>query len=277
MPAERRLLVGGPDGPGPDLAERLSRRAAAGLHLGSETCARLLPSNETLRQVLDVAVSSGWPFALVTPAMVPEAALARVQSLLGLLPDGTEVVANDWGVVRLLARRHPRLEPVLGRMLCGLRPDPRVPSIARDIMGPDGATALLADLAGPPVARESAVRLLLDLGVRRIELNPVAQGLPPEPPRGLRVTLHQPFAIVSATRYCPQQRLAMPRPPLLVRSCTQECRTRAPVRLAHEQFPVPLYVSANALLAPAEPPADPPDWIDRIVITDLDVAGLRHG
>ena len=269
MVDDRRVLALGLTGDVQEFLDRVEASSVRGLYLGSETCSRLLPSDDQVRQLQEGSAARGLSFALVTPAMVPETMLSRVVELLDLLPDDTEVIANDWGVLRLVGREHPRLEPVLGRMLCGLRPDPRVPDIARELLGEQGARDLLVDLAWPPPCRSSTAELLRSLRVRRIELNPVAQGLPSQGLGGFAATLHQPWSILAATRFCPQQRITDPDAPLLVRRCARECLERAPLRLDHEQFPQPLYLVGNAVVARvAKPQALPPE-IYRLVTWSL--------
>ena len=268
MTVARHLLVSGLTETAHELADRAERAGARGLYVGPETCSRLLPSGDQIGAIQRACVDRGLSFALMTPAMVAEPMLARVTGLLGLLIDGTEVIVNDWGILRLVGGRFPRLEPVLGRMLCGLRPDPRVPAIARELLGAR-AGELLGDLTEPPPTRASTAALLRDLRVRRMELNPVAQGLPVGDVAGFAVTLHQPWSILAATRFCPQQRITDPDAPLLVRPCARECLERAPLRLDNDHFPQPLYLVGNAVLGRGAEPAELPRMVDRIVERSL--------
>lgn len=267
-----RLLADGVRSDPGRLLDRLVANGAAGLHLGHETCCRLLPSPDFVRRTERLLAEEGLDLSLVTPAMVPEPELARIEALLAALPDGAEVVANDWGVLYAVATRHERLEPVLGRMLCAVRVDPRVPRIVRQAVGRAEADRLLADLRQPPVVSPLSLPLLSRLRVRRVELNPAAQGLPAPADDGLRYTLHQPWAIISASRYCPQQRLPPHREPLQVLSCTRECLQQQPLELRHRGFPAPLYLVDNAILARAEQGAIDHPQVDRVVIRPLEEA-----
>ena len=49
----------------------------------------------------------------------------------------TEVVVNDWGVLRLVRREFPGLRPVLGRLMNKMMRDPRVAPFYSG--GPDDA------------------------------------------------------------------------------------------------------------------------------------------
>lgn len=264
MAVVRCILASGLTETADELVARVEAAGAGGLYLGPETCSRLLPTGEQISAAQQACADRGFDFVLVTPAMVPEPMVPRIRGLLELLADGTEVVVNDWGILRLVGRELPRLEPVLGRMLCGLRPDPRVPTIARRLLGAD-ADELLIDLAEPPVLRPQTVELLRRLRVRRLELNPVAQGLPRGPVAGFTLSLHQPWSILATTRFCPQQRISDPGAPLQVRPCARQCLERAPVRLESEHFPTPMFLVGNALLARGAEPAELRPEIDRLV------------
>jgi hypothetical protein len=141
-------------------------------------------------------------------------------------------------------------------------------AIARELLGAR-AGELLGDLTEPPPTRASTAALLRDLRVRRMELNPVAQGLPVGDVAGFAVTLHQPWSILAATRFCPQQRITDPDAPLLVRPCARECLERAPLRLDNDHFPQPLYLVGNAVLGRGAEPAELPRMVDRIVERSL--------
>jgi len=255
-----------------DLVERVLSCGATGLHLGHETCCRLMPSSEFVGSTSRLFAAKGLDFALVTPAMVPETELSKIGSLLSALPDGTEVVANDWGVLHTVASGHQRLEPVAGRMLCASRVDPRVPRLVRQGVKRTVADELLAELRQPPVVSRFMLPVLERLRVRRVELNPAAQGLPDPLGSAIKFSLHQPWALVSASRYCPQQRLPPRREPVRVLSCTRECLQQPPLELHHRGFPDPLYLVSNAVFARADvEPAGHPQ-IDRMVIRDLAAA-----
>ena len=64
------------------------------VHFGVEFCERLLPSKKELQETRAEVAGRGLPFTFVTP-YVTEDGLQKVQTLLKLLPDGTEVVFND--------------------------------------------------------------------------------------------------------------------------------------------------------------------------------------
>jgi hypothetical protein len=209
--------------------ERWSR-----LYLGSEFCQALLPGAAGLSARL-ARVPADVALTLVTPP-VTDAGMTRVEALLGALASwldrargdasGAEVVVNDWGVLRLL-RNRPRFTPALGRLLTRMLRDPRIPSSAGDAPGAAAPVALRAvrqsTVTSPPF------RALLDtLGVRRVELDPVVQGLDMDfDALGLAPTLHAPFGYVTTGRVCLFAALGQPaaRRFDVGHGCQHECRT----------------------------------------------------
>lgn len=97
------------------------------IYFGGEFCERLLPDKKTLLRVLSLVERSCLNLSLITP-IVSDQALTRLQQLFAILPTGSEVIVNDWGVLRLLRKDYPKLRPVIGRQLCKMIKDPRLPS-----------------------------------------------------------------------------------------------------------------------------------------------------
>lgn len=168
----------------------LAERELTRLHIGPECCERLLPSRAQLRTALAFAARHGLSLSFASPLMA-DAALARLPALLALLPDGTEVVANDWGTLRLLARDFPALVPVAGRLLCKMVKDPRLPSAEWARLYPHGVHAA-------PFAA-----VLDRLGVRRIEMDVAPFATPADFAGGRRpIGVHAPYGIATKGRSC---------------------------------------------------------------------------
>ncbi len=147
------------------------------LQFGSEFCENLLPSPAQLRKMLKLAEAHGLAFSLVTP-ICSDRSITRLRKLLALLPSRAEVVANDWGVLRLLHANFPALVPVAGRLICKQVKDPRLPSAQWTALYPHGIHA------APFIA------LLRRFGVGRVEMD-VA-------PFAAAAELHSPQLAVSA-------------------------------------------------------------------------------
>ncbi len=167
------------------------------VHFGVEFCERLLPSKKELQETRAEVAGHGLPFTFVTP-YVTEDGLQKVLTLLELLPDGTEVVFNDWGVFKLLHDRFPQLVPVLGRMLTKIKRGPRIMNFL-DKLPKDALDHLRSTNLSVPRYTD----FLLASSICRAELDNPLQGLTlGGVPAQLKLSLHIPFAYVSTTRFC---------------------------------------------------------------------------
>lgn len=97
------------------------------IYFGGEFCDRLLPDKKIMQRVVELVTDHGLQLSLLTPLMSDQA-LARLKQVFSILPDYVEVVVNDWGTLNLLRRDFPKLVPVIGRQLCKMIKDPRLPS-----------------------------------------------------------------------------------------------------------------------------------------------------
>ncbi|MDD3165742.1 MAG: hypothetical protein PHS97_07785 [Oscillospiraceae bacterium] len=172
----------------------LLQKAAARVYFGSAWCQHLLPSPDLLPQLLGKAKADGLAVTLSLP-FLPEWFCAQARALLAAAERWCvaqnariEVEVNDWGVAVLL-QSFPHLQPVLGRLLCKRRKDPRLP-------GPMDATLL----AGNDLMHSGWRAALRTLGVTRFELE--TPGYPTSVPPG-RHSLHLPYYQMNTSHYCP--------------------------------------------------------------------------
>ncbi|MFH0942525.1 MAG: hypothetical protein V1823_05860 [Chloroflexota bacterium] len=168
------------------------------IYFGVEFCERLLPDVADLKRVLDFAGEKGLDFTLVTP-YVTERGLEKLSGLLEVLvtarPD-SEVVFNDYGVLRLLGRRYPGLEPVLGRLLNRTKRGPRLMTVIDKL--PETTVAYFRDAnLNVPALNEFYRRR----GVNRVELDNLLQGIGFTLERW-QGSLYLPYAYVTTTRFC---------------------------------------------------------------------------
>ena len=167
------------------------------LYFGDEFCERLLPGKDDLFEVMNQADSLGIGFTFVTP-YVTQAGLASLKKLFPMLPEGTEVVINDWGVLRILRNKFPKLVPVLGRLLTKIKRGPRITSFL-DRLPEDALKHLRSTNLG--VSRYQ--KFLVENGVNRVELDNPFQGIDlDDVPDGLGLSMYIPFAYVTTTRFC---------------------------------------------------------------------------
>jgi hypothetical protein len=191
------------------------------VHFGVEFCERLLPTKAELAETQAEVAGLGLPFTFVTP-YVTEDGLHKVQKLLKLLPAGTEVVFNDWGVFRLLHEQFPMLVPVLGRMLTKIKRGPRIMNFI-DQLPTDALDHLRSTNLGVP----RYAQFLFANNICRAELDNPLQGLNLDGvPVQLKLSLHIPFAYVSTTRFCLTANCDVPEKKgfIGVFPCGRECR-----------------------------------------------------
>lgn len=141
----------------PTLARWLAEFSPTHIYFGSEFCEHLLPSAHALRKALEVARGRGLGFALLTPVASPEV-LRRIGALLPLLPDGSEIVVNDWGVAAFVAEQFPSLRAIAGRVLCRMVKDPRL-------------DAAWAHHCGLGLDSPFLQRVMRNLGIERVEID----------------------------------------------------------------------------------------------------------
>lgn len=168
------------------------------LYFGSEFCSWAFPPAVTLAAAYAAARAAGLSFTLATPVLV-EGFLPRLRhtlkEVLPLFAEGDEVLISDWGALDLIREIAPSLPVILGRALSGQKRGPQI---------------LDLDLAGPALDyfrqgswyAEEALALLAEVGIARVELDNLLQGIAPLPV-GLSASLHLPYAMVTSSRNCP--------------------------------------------------------------------------
>lgn len=200
---------------GPQWASLLDQKRITRIHFGNEFCQRLLPSVRALQTALAATTASGLDFGLALP-MLTDDGIEEADVLLGMLPEGTEVTVNDWGLMRRLTRRFPRLRPTAGRLLCRMLKEPRAPSAA------------YLQLGGHGFMTPGLESLLERFGVSRLEIDvaPFARGTDLHAQRA-RFSVHAPFGFATTGRICRIGNLHRPmaRKFATGHTCARECLT----------------------------------------------------
>jgi len=200
----------------PRSLERLSddgADSASRLYFGNEFCDHLIPSPRTLSEVLARARELALDFSLVTP-MVTDSGISALGRLFRILPEGSEVIVSDWGVLRLAHAEFPSLLPVAGRLLCKIMKDPRLPSRDWTKLVPHGFFA------------SPFLDLLASFGIGRLDLDlpPHAR---PEDFHGssMRLSMHGPYGFAAKGRICRVGSLHLDRERKFVpgEPCGKEC------------------------------------------------------
>jgi hypothetical protein len=228
------------------------------IYYGAEFCEHLIPRPDRLRRVLAAArEETPLPVSLLTH-YVTDRGLEKLRPLLAAAEEcgeGTEVVVNDWGVLRMARREFPGLRLVLGRLMNKMMRDPRVAPFYAD--GPaEGLKALSQSSATLPIYR----RFLVEMGVGRIELDALYQGIDLElGATGLQGTLYLPFGYVASGRICLSGSLHLPKEDKFRfdLGCRHECQdytvelknSRSPYQESRE---LALYQRGNTVFYPQE-------------------------
>lgn len=191
------------------------------VYFGDEFCDRLIPSKKELETVMTETAARSLPLTFVTP-YVTEAGLEKLTMLFPLLPDKTEVVVNDWGVLRVLNSRFPELVPVLGRLMTKLKRGPRIANFL-DSLPRASVDHLRRTNLGVPVYS----RFLTGNRIFRAEIDNPVQGLNlSDVPEQIKLSLYIPFAYVSTTRFCLTANCDVPEKKGIIGvfPCARECR-----------------------------------------------------
>ncbi len=246
--------------------EALGRQPLDRLHFGNEFCETLLPSPGHVAAAIAAAERRGLGFALVTP-MLSDGTLERLRPLLPMLPDGAEVIANDWGTLHLLRRAHPRLVPVAGRLMCKMVKDPRLPSAEWARLYPHG------------IHSRAFGKLLASLGVARIEMDvPPFAAAADFRSRTMRVSVHAPYGYSVKGRACRIGSLHQPDGEKFSTGhrCRKECLTyvadlsrptTGTVDLATFQRGNTVFYRHSPAMTSVVQEALAQGWIDRIIVS----------
>ncbi len=168
------------------------------LYFGAEFCPWAFPSLTEIEQAVEYVRELGGAFTLAIPVLA-ESLVPRLRSVLRhihpLLRGGDEILINDFGAIQLVNEVTPDVPIVLGRVLSGQKRGPQILDLHL------GVDALTYFRQGRWYATE-AVSFLSELGISRVELDNLLQGIAPLP-AGLKGSLHYPYAMVTSSRNCP--------------------------------------------------------------------------
>jgi hypothetical protein len=194
----------------PELAEWLSEFTPTHLYIGSEFCEHLLPTPPKLKKALEQAREMDCRVALLTPIASPQV-IRNLAKLLPCLPDGGEVIVNDWGVGYFVKQHFPKLRPVGGRLLCRMMKDPRPPA------GSSPAFSFDPRHLTPLFKRLGVERMEMDVPIFADESTFASLPMP--------TSVHVPFSCVAKGRMCKVGSAAIRGPERFAvgRACKKEC------------------------------------------------------
>ena len=249
------------------LDKYVSQMKVDGFYFGAEFCEHLMPSVDELSRISDEAGIRGWKLYFMT-GEAAASVLPKYQHLLehfAALPMAAGVVFNDWGVLSILRRDFPSLEPVMGRLLFknkrsvyqNIRPD-------GDFTVEKRAQVMRAQVK---VMRQTSFcipeyRGFLDsMGIRRVDVDILPQGMDMNGCETLSVGAHLPLGYLTSGRTCPLWDGGNRYPSS--NSCkTKRCLSGGQVMLDDQkEFSMPLIERGNVVLY--QVPRNKPEGINR--------------
>lgn len=170
------------------------------VYFGNEFCERLLPGLEDLKKVISHVSQMRLKFTLLTP-YVTNRGLKHLISLFDMVAQeypGSEVVFNDYGVLRVLLSAYSCLKPVMGRLLNKMKRGPRLMNFIGVLPETTIRYFRKSSLDTPEFGS-----FLLSKGIKRVELDNLLQGIDLNLSRfGISASLYVPYVYVTTTRIC---------------------------------------------------------------------------
>ncbi len=166
------------------------------VYFGDEFCPFRLPKKDELEMVLKFVRNNNMRFTFVTPWLTNEA-LERVEKLLKIIPEKSELVINDYALL-LLNKKKYNFVPVLGRLLNGQIRGLRINYEKR----------LSKNVLEHFQSSQPQIEVLADFykkrGINRIELDNLPQGIKSGfKNMGFSGSLYYPYGYITLTRFCP--------------------------------------------------------------------------
>jgi hypothetical protein len=160
------------------------------LYIGNETCEHLIPSAPYIEKFLSLNKKGHYKMTFLTPWCTNHG-IAKLRSIFKVLPSETEVVFNDWGVLKLI-QEHPNLVPVLGRFMITVKRDPRITINSTKINY----------FKRSNLNNNQFVDYLLENKIYRVELDNVIQLYSFQLPKIIKTSLYLPYVSITSTRKC---------------------------------------------------------------------------
>lgn len=232
------------------------------LYFGSEFCEEAIPTVSEMRLVLQQCRHHNISVTWVTPCCTNKG-IKRLAVLFAHLPKGSEIVFNDWGVLRLI--REFQGVPVLGRLLVGAVKDP--------YLGPDGAQTDSARIKDINIADRGFQKSLLKLGIRRFTLDRAAlRSLRScKVIKEIRAALFSSYSAVTTSRTCTAAINYRKQGKHHKKVCCFECRD---ICIPARRERLRLLLKGNTVFwKHAGPVKDIPVFIDRLIEEPLPAVG----
>lgn len=212
------------------------------LYFGIEFCQNLIPSIEDLECVLRFVSKKRLDFTLVTPFVTNEGFGKLKTQLNYLIKENpkSEIVINDWGLLRWINKTYPDLELTLGRLLTKQKRGPRILNLIGKV-----SDTMVEHFQKSNVDNRIVTNFLISKNIKRIEFDNLLQGVK-RPLDSLKGSLYFPFAYITTTRFCliSSYEDNIRRPLRAIFACNKECQ-KYTLKLQHRQMPVELFLKGN--------------------------------
>ncbi|TBR15740.1 hypothetical protein EPO66_05560, partial [bacterium] len=159
------------------------------LYFGNEFCERLIPSISDIKFIAEFIMQRKIDFTFVTPYVTNQGIdilRALFEYISKNLPE-TEIVVNDWGVLKMLKDEFSFAKLSLGRLLTKQERDPRSVYLKNKV-----SFDMMEHFRGLYVDSLPVRDFLKGMGISRVELDNSLQGITRADPL-LNASLHFPF------------------------------------------------------------------------------------
>jgi len=159
------------------------------LYFGTEFCEKLIPKKEEINKIKEFCKKNNIKLILVTPYCT-NFGLKEINKIIKILPKKTEIIFNDWGVLRIIKKS--KHIPILGRLLIRIRRDPYI-----NRENPNINLFRYSNLDN-----KDFQKFLLNNNITRVEIDNVKQGYSFNLNNNIKTSLYYPFVYISSGRKC---------------------------------------------------------------------------
>ncbi len=201
------------------------------LYFGNEFCQNNLIGLRKTREIVNLALDKGKKITFVTP-FVTDNGLERIKRYFPIIPEGSEIVINDYGLLKFLAdSNEDKFELVFGRLLSRQKRGPRIMQMKDKI-----SRSAYRYFQGCNLG--SIDEFLLEKRIKRAEVDNTIQGLLVK--TKMKLSLYYPWVYVSTTRLCLLNGIDnLARKKIIICPCKHECGKYI---LTSDSFPLRMYL-----------------------------------
>lgn len=199
------------------------------IYFGNEFCENNILSLERVNKIIEFIKSKDKKITFVTPYL-SDKGIEKIKNILQIIPKGSEIVFNDYGLLKYLYE----FTPIFGRLLNKQKRGPRIVDLKDKISKKSYKYFQQSNI--PAIQK-----FLLSKNVKRAELDNVIQGIGFK--SKLNLSLYYPYVYISTTRLCMLNDIEnLARNKLKISNCKKECQKYL---LENNKFPMKLFLKGN--------------------------------